>query len=125
MAALRCSAADQLKVWDEVKLNFSAENLQQIADNEFHDIITELTHMRILQATTRVKNESAKLLEECRDKLTKELDALRMQLASKTEELSWSTAKMFREIDKCREKTYAEAEAKFIERIEQREYHHQ
>ena len=57
--------------------------------------------------------------------MTKEMDNLRMQLHGKSEELSRSTAKMFREIDKAKSKVYDEAEVKFLERLEAREYSHQ
>ena len=57
--------------------------------------------------------------------MTKELDNLRMQLQAKSEDLSRSTAKMFREVDKAKHKVYDEAEVKFLERLEAREYSHQ
>ena len=57
--------------------------------------------------------------------MTKEMDALRLQLQAKSEDLSRSTAKMFREVDKAKTKVYDEAEVKFLERLEAREYNHQ
>ena len=48
-----------------------------------------------------------------------------MQLTAKTEELGRSTAKMFREIDKAKEKTYSDAEKRFMERMEAREYNYE
>ena len=54
--------------------------------------------------------------------MTKELDALRMQLMNKTVELSRSTARMFEEIDKAKLKCYDEAEVRFLERLEAREF---
>ena len=58
MAFLRVSGKQQLQLWDEVKIAFSEQNLQTIAEQEFSQIIDELSHHKIIKATTRINNES-------------------------------------------------------------------
>ena len=88
MAFLRVSGKQQLELWDEIKIAFSDQNLQTIAENEFSSIIDELSHQKIIKATNRINNESKQLIADLRDKLTKEMDNLKAQLQIKTDEVN-------------------------------------
>ena len=88
MAFLRVSGKQQLELWDEIKVAFSDQNLQTIAENEFSPIIDELSHQKIIKATTRINNESKQLIADLRDKLTKELDHFKSLLQIKTDEVN-------------------------------------
>ena len=88
MAFLRVSGKQQLELWDEIKIAFSDQNLQTIAENEFSPIIDELSHHKIIKATTRINNESKQLIADLRDKLTKEMDHLKSLLQIKTDEVN-------------------------------------
>ena len=52
------------------------------------------------------------------------MDNLKSQLQVKTDELNGMRGQKLREIDQAKQKTYLEAEKKFSERMEAREYNY-
>jgi hypothetical protein len=114
----------EMFIWKVCKQNLSTEALEKIAETEFADAISKITEKQIRDAVAKVSHEARFQLNDVKEKMSREMNNLRLMISDKTEEnVRLHTAK-FAEIDKARKDAYDKSEARFTVAFKKQELKH-
>ncbi|CDW89079.1 UNKNOWN [Stylonychia lemnae] len=112
---------DQEVIWQQIKRKFQIETLEQIAEDEFAEIINKITEKEITTQALKITEESKFQIQDAKDKLQKEISYLRLQISYKQEEIEKMKELKLLDIDRARFESYDKAERRFFDNLRLKE----
>lgn len=105
----------------QLRVKFTPDDLERIAEEEFADLVNAITEREIITQVQRITEESQFQIKDAKEKMQKEINVLRMQLANAAEEMEKIKMMKIVEIDRAREMGYHKAEQRFIDNMKIKE----
>jgi hypothetical protein len=91
------------------------QDLEQIAEDEFSELIDVITEKEIVTQVQKITKESEFQIRDAKEKMAKEFNLLRLQLLDRNEEIETLKRSKLQEIDRAKTEAYERAEKRFLE----------
>lgn len=78
---------DHQLLWLQLKCKFTQQDLEQIAEDEFAELINVITEKEIVTQVQKITRESEFQIRDAKEKMAKEFNLLRLQLLDRNEEI--------------------------------------
>ena len=112
---------DRVLLWLQIKVKFSSEELDQIAEEEFAYLVNGICEREIKTQIQAISQESQFQIKDAKEKMQKEINMLRMNLASRDEDYDKLKLQKMLEVERAREEGYDRAEKRLIVNMKNKE----
>ena len=114
----------ELGVWKTCKEHLSLKALEEIAENEFTEVINRVVETRISEAVLKVADEARYQLKDVKEKMIKENTKLQLIIQDKAEEIVKLKYEKYDEIDRARRDAYEKSAAAYTTSYNRQEAMH-
>lgn len=102
-----------MTIWTEFRRNTTEEDLRQICEREFEELISEITQKTITETVENLNRETTRQVLHLKNKMQKEINSLRLQLDYNLDEIEKQKLQLIVDVERARVETYSRQEERF------------